>query len=277
MQVYLNGHFVSLGEAKVSVMERAFLFGDGVYEVIPVYNNNVFYFDEHFERLQNSLSGVKIQNPKSKKQLIRIIQRLLRGNDKPTIAIYLQISRGVDKNRNHIYSSCIKPNIFIQLFDFYNKKIANIKGIDAITAEDNRGTICNLKTINLLSNIIQKQLAHNQSADEVILIRRGFAQEGGASNLFMVKDDVIYTPPLSNTILPGVTRKIILGIAKEKFIKLKEHPIRFDELFVADELWVTSSTKEIRYIKRLNKRKIGKDGQPIIWHKIVTEFNKLKK
>ncbi|RLA08054.1 MAG: D-amino acid aminotransferase [Gammaproteobacteria bacterium] len=277
--VFLNGKFLPVADASVCVMDRGFLFGDGVYEVIPVYNNKIFFFDKHFKRLKNSLKGVDIKNPYNKEQISNIIKKLLHNNKKQTVAIYLQITRGADKTRSHVYSKNMNPTIFINIFDFKNQSLDKIDPIDVITTDDNRGKICNLKTINLLANIMQKQQAHNLQTDEAIFIRRGFAQEGGASNLFLIKNNVIYTPPLSSTILPGITREIIIDITLKNNIKIIEKNIRFNELFLADELWLTSSTKEIRYVGLINKRSIGniKDHKkPMMWYKVMNLFNALK-
>lgn len=259
--VYLNGEFLPLSEAKVPVLDRGFIFGDGVYEVIPAYGRRLFRLDEHLQRLQNSLTAVRIHNPYSELQWKQMLYKLLEQNPAEDSSVYLQVTRGVAK-RDHAFPANVTPTVFAMSNPLIttDEKTFN-KGVAAITLDDIRWQYCNIKAITLLPNILLRQTAIDEGAAEAILVRDGEVTEGAASNLFIVSDGVIKTPPKGARLLPGITRDLIVELAQAQQIPISEVNFSKTELMAADEIWLTSSTKEIMPIVTLNDKTIG-NGQP---------------
>ncbi len=276
--VYLNGEFVAADQASVSVLDRGFMFGDGVYEVIPVYSGKVFAAQNHLKRLQRSLDAVDIANPLDEQGWQKIMDQLVEKNTADQDAmIYLQVTRGVMSKRDHLYTRDMQPSVLIMCQPLhYQVQDNNTKGIKVVTKEDNRWADCFIKSINLLPNIMLKQYAADHDAVESILIRDGYAIEGSASNLFIVKDDIIRTPPISRHMLGGITREVILQICKDEKIVAREIAITEDELHDADEIWITSSTKEIVPVTILNQHKVGQGVVGPKWLQIIDLYQKFK-
>ncbi len=259
--VYLNGNYLDIDDAKISVLDRGFIFGDGVYEVIPAYAGNLFRFEEHIQRLFNSLKSIRLAVDIDFKQWKKIISELIKCNGNGDWSIYLHITRGVAKRDHSFPAKDIKPTIFIMCNRLYPQSDEVLKkGVKAVTLNDNRWLNCHIKAISLLPNILLRQQAMDAGTQEAILIRDGIATEGAASNLFVVKDDILYTPPKSNHLLPGVTRDLIVALAKNNGIKIIEENILKQQLDVADEIWLTSSTKEIMPVTELDDKPVG-DGK----------------
>ncbi|MBD9360648.1 D-amino acid aminotransferase [Methylomonas fluvii] len=257
-QVYLNGAYLPLADAKVSVLDRGFLFGDGVYEVIPAYNGRLFRLEDHIVRLNNSLSGIRLPLPHSVADWEAIFRPLL-ADDRDQY-IYLQVTRGYAPKRDHGFPEQIVPTIFAMCADI--KPFAGrIDGIKAITLDDTRWQLCNIKAITLLGNILLRQEALDQGSAEAILVRNGYVVEGAASNLFAVLDGELITPPKSHEILPGITRDVILELAAAHNIPYQEDIIALEALHNASEIWVTSSTREIVPVIELDGQQVG-DGKP---------------
>ncbi len=259
--VYLNGEFMPLADAKVPVLDRGFIFGDGIYEVIPAYGKRLFRLDEHLDRLNNSLDATRIPNPYPESEWKKILSQIVMKNDAEDQSIYLQVTRGVAK-RDHAFPEKITPTVFMmsnplvvtsqEMFD---------KGIAVITLDDIRWQYCNIKAITLLPNILLRQTAIDEGAQEAILVRGGEVTEGSASNIFIVIDGVIKTPPKSSRLLPGVTRDLIVELAKNNGIQCIEANFSRTELEAADEIWMSSSMKEVMPIVKLNDEIVG-DGKP---------------
>lgn len=275
--VYLNGDYIALEDAKVSVLDRGFLFGDGVYEVIPVYSGVCLRGEEHLERLNRSLAGLEICIDLSVQNLSDIINQVIEKNGRGDQHVYLQITRGTMKQRLHSWDDDLEPNILIMATAaVHPKQTIDNPGSKAITLDDIRWDYCHLKTINLLPNVLLRQQAIKKQAVEAILIRDGFAIEGAGSNLFIVKDDTIITPPKSNHLLGGVTRELILELCKKHKILFRETHITEDELHCADEIWMTASTKEIEPITTLNQHAVGKGKPGPMWLKLITYYQDYK-
>jgi len=276
--VYLNGEYQPAATACVSILDRGFMFGDGVYEVIPVYSGSPFRFQQHMQRLQHSLDAVSIKNPLAEDEWASIINRLFENNCKQQDAfIYLQITRGVMKKRDHAYSSDMQPSILVMCQSHeYLVQDKNTPGIKAVTLEDNRWADCHIKSINLLPNVMLKQQAIDQGASEAILIRDGFAIEGSASNLFIVKDEVVRTPPKTRYMLGGITRDVIIELCHANKIIVQEKDVSEDELHDADEIWMTSSTKEIMPVTLLNQHKVGKGEVGYRWLQLLEYYQDYK-
>jgi len=265
--IYLNGQFTALEKAKISVLDRGFLFGDSVYEVIPVYAQKCFYLSAHLTRLKQSLSGVDIENPKTDQQWSDLFKQLIIQNDQASAQyIYLQISRGADSYRDHCAPKNITPTVFAMLNDIAPaKKDLAETGVKAITLDDDRWKFCNIKSTLLLPNILARTKAAQNDAIEAILIRDNIVVEGAASNIFMIQDGVIYTQPKSHQILAGITRDIVLNLAKERGTTVKEVVFSTGALFAADEVWMTSSTKEILPICMIDQQKINTGKPEKLW------------
>ncbi len=260
--VYLNGEYLPLEQARIPVMDRGFLFGDGVYEVIPAYGGFLFRLEEHLQRLENSLAAIGMQSPHSRQAWKDILQTLLDQDPGQDLSIYLQITRGAGKFRDHAIPADIQPTVFIMCTRIppVSEELAR-KGVAAVTRDDIRWELCDIKAITLLAAVLFKQQAGEEQAVEAILVRDGLAMEGSASNLFIVDQGVIITPAKSQYLLPGITRDLVLEIARDAGLAHREADIPLQALRQADEVWLTSSTKEIMPVTLLDGKTVG-DGTP---------------
>jgi len=276
--VYLNGKFILKNEAFISVMDRGFLFGDGVYEVFPVYNGLILRLESHLKRLQDGLDAINIVNPHDNKEWASIINKLISyQQENSNQAVYLQISRGCDDDRRHTHGK-LKPTVYMQSSPFKSPtKEDLLKGSAAITRDDIRWMQCDTKATSLLANIMFAQEAKNHDVEEVILVRNGIVTECSSSNLFLVKDNCINTHPIGPYILPGITREIVIDCAKYCNIKVKEIKFNIESLMDADEVWISSSTREVVPITRINDSPInnGKVGET--WSSIYDHYQEIKK
>jgi D-alanine transaminase len=265
--VYLNGGYLPLEDAKVSVLDRGFLFGDGVYEVIPAYHGKLFRSDDHWQRLENSLGIVRIANPHSRSEWQAICEPLL--DKAKNQYIYLQVTRGVAEKRDHAFPEGVVPTVFVMCSDI--APFAGTEtGIKAVTMDDSRWKLCHAKTIALLGNILHRQSALDQGSAEAILLKDGHVTEGAASNVFAVVDGVLVTPPKSHEILPGITRDVILELAGHNGISCREDAISQAQLQGASEIWVTSSTREIIAVVELDGVAVGNGVPGPAWHSMDT-------
>ncbi|PCI18706.1 MAG: D-amino acid aminotransferase [Piscirickettsiaceae bacterium] len=276
-QVYLNGQFIDISEARVSVLDRGFLFADGIYEVIPAYAGNAFRLPQHLERLNNSLAAIRMKPVMDDQQWANIIEQLLSNHTSADQSIYIQVTRGASKARDHQLPEQYEPTVFVMCQAIVPESLNIIaKGINAITLDDIRWDWCHIKSVALLGNILLKQQASDQSCAEAILLREGFATEGSASNLFIVKDNQLITPPKSHHLLPGITRDLVLELAQKEGITCLEQEISELQLTQADEIWLTSSTKEIMPVIELNRQAVG-DGKPgKLWVKMANSYSNYK-
>ena len=271
--VYLNGEYLPLCEAKVSVLDRGFLFGDGVYEVIPSYCGHLFHFQDHLQRLENSLAGIRLANPHTREQWQEILSPLLDRNVDQYI--YLQITRGVASKRDHAFPDDIPATVFAMCSNIVPFAGLN-QGVKAISMDDTRWKFCNVKAITLLGNILHRQAAIDQGCAEALLVKDGYLVEGAASNVFAVIGGVLCTPPKGNDILPGITRDVILELARKNDIPCSEDKILFSALQAASEIWVTSSTREIIPVVELDSKMVA-DGKPgPVWQVMNSIFQAYK-
>ena len=271
--VFLNGKYLPREQAKISVLDRGFIFADGVYEVLPVYNHKMFRLAEHLQRLENSLEMIHIRNPHTNAEWSAILEELIEKNEGKNQSIYLQVTRGVAE-RDHIFDENMEPTVFAMsraLPDGTKKD-----GVAAITHEDTRWKYCNIKSIALLPGVLLRYEAHKKSAREAILLRDGFVTEGAASNVFIVKNNIIVTPPKDNKILPGVTRDLVAELAKSNELHFQEREISAEELALADEIWITSSTQEIVPVVKLDGKVIGNGVPGLMWEKMNNIYQVFK-
>lgn len=275
--VYLNGQFLSAEDAHVSVFDRGFLLGDGVYEVIPVYAGQCFQLTGHLLRLQASLDGIRMKNPHSNLEWESIIEQLIEKNGSGDQSLYLQVTRGVAP-RDHVFPEGVTPTAFamsnpLQAVSEKYKK----EGVAAITLPDIRWQNCNIKAITLLPNSLLKQQAQDAGAVEALLIRDDYLTEGAASNAYVILDGTIYTAPKDEKVLPGITRDVVLMLAKKSDIPLFEQAVSSSQLKHADEIWISSSTKEVLAITRLDGEKVGTGLPGPVWQQIDELYQDYKK
>jgi D-alanine transaminase len=263
MTVYLNGQFMPIEEARVPVMDRGFIFGDGVYEVIPVYSRRAFRLAEHLQRLQHSLGGIRLQNPHSDAEWTQLINELIARNAGDDQYLYLHITRGVAKRDHAFPNPPVAPTVFMMSNPLPTPPAELLQsGVGAVTAQDNRWLRCDIKAIALLPNVLLRQMAVDAGCAETILIRDdAFMTEGAASNIFVVKNGTLLAPPKDNLMLPGITYDVVLELAAANSIPLQVRKVAKDELSNADELLLTSSTKEVLAITRLDGKPVG-NGKP---------------
>lgn len=269
MKVYLNGSFVNQDEAKISVGDRGFVFGDGVYEVTRVVDGKFFKEKEHLNRLKKGLAGLKINVPDALIDEIPEISRELIRNNKQLdgeASVYLQITRGTAWPRTHTFPDPeAEPTIYLSSSTFTPHTALHRTGVDTITVSDIRWTRCNLKTVNLLPNILAKQQAKESGVNSAIMIRDGVVTESPNANIFGVRDGALYTFPATNYILEGITRNVVLDIADELNITVHFTPIRQEEILQFDELFFSGTTTDIQPITKIDGAELASgDPGPVV-------------
>ncbi|TVR12612.1 MAG: D-amino-acid transaminase [Balneolaceae bacterium] len=279
MQVYLNGAYVNSEDAKVSVGDRGFVFGDGVYEVTRVVNGKFFRENEHLARLREGLAGLKIHVKDSVlEQIPEISRELIKRNHhtEGEAAVYLQVTRGSAWPRTHTFPDPpVKPTVYLSSSPFTPHTRLHQTGVDAITVSDIRWTRCNLKTVNLLPNTLAKQQAKDAGVNSAIMIRDGVVTESPNANIFGVKNGALYTFPATNYILNGITRQAVLEVAEDLEIPVYFNPIRLDELFDIDELFFSGTTTDIQPVTVIDGKPIGSSQPGPIVKSIQKGYNKL--
>ena len=264
-------------EATISVMDRGFLFGDGVYEVMPVFGNKLLRLDGHLNRLQNSLDRISLFNPHSNEEWAAMFSELLSKNDGEDRAVYLQISRGAYAKRDLGINAGHTPTVFAMVLQVVPPDIEIVSaGISVITVDDFRWGACDIKSTSLVANVMLKQQAVAANVEDAILIKNCMVSEGTASNVFIVKDDVLITPPTGHKLLSGITRDLVIEIAKNNTMLVAEREVKEAELYTADEIWMTSSTREIAPVINLNGKPVGSGSAGPMWKRIVDLYQQYK-
>jgi D-alanine transaminase len=259
--VFLNGKFLPVDEARVPVLDRGFIFGDGVYELVPAYSRVPFRLDEHLARLERSLGAVRIRNPYGRAEWRDILTQLVAKQAFEDQGVYLQVTRGVAK-RDHAFPKDAVPTVFAMSNPLVCPPQELVeRGASAVTAEDFRWQRCDIKTISLIGNCLLRQASVDAGAVETILFRGGKLTEASASNVFAVHRGVVLAPPKSNLILPGITYDVVVELAQAGGLPLEFRDLTEAEVRGADELWVTSSSKEVLAIVTLDGKAVG-DGRP---------------
>ena len=260
--VYLDGRYLPLAEARVSVLDRGFLFGDGIYEVIPVYSRRPFRLAEHLARLDASLAGIRMANPHSAAEWGELIAGLVARHGEDNQSIYLQVTRGPMAVRRHVFPEVVTPTVFMMSEPLATPSAEQREhGVTAVSAADFRWLRCDLKATSLLANCLLRQLAVDAGCLETILFRDGCLTEGAASSIFVVRDGRLLVPPKSHLILPGITYDVVLELAAAHGLPTELRVVTEAEVRGADELWLTSSTKEVLPIVQLDDAAIG-NGRP---------------
>ncbi|WP_207063857.1 D-amino acid aminotransferase [Motiliproteus sp. SC1-56] len=275
--VYLNGEYLPQAEAKISIFDRGFLFGDSVYEVIPFYNGVGFRLEEHLARLRRGLEAVRIRAEEDWEQ---ICQTLVTRNGGGHQAVYLQVTRGADTHRVHAYRPDLKPTVLLFSYPIcmaLSGDPETIEGIRAVTTEDIRWQRCDIKATTLLGNIMALQQATDTGADEALMVRDGFLTEGSACNLFVIEQGRIATPARDHRILGGTTRDLLLELAAENGIPWTEEPIAEARLARADEVWISSSTKGVLPVLTINGCAVGSGDKGPLWYRMAGLFKAFEK
>jgi D-alanine transaminase len=276
MTVYLNGRFLPLDDAKISVLDRGFIYGDGVYEVIPVYRRQPYRLRQHLARLQRSMDGIGLANPHTDAEWESIIRELVARTSFDDQGIYFQVTRGVAK-RDHSFPSGVAPTVFMMSNPLPLPTAEQVeRGVAVITATDERWLHCDLKTISLLGNVLARQRATDAGAAETILFRNGFLTEASASNVFIVVDGVILVPPKDNQILPGITYDAALELARGGGLAVEVRPISREEALAADEMWLSSSTKEVLAVTTVDGNSFAGGSPGAVFRKMYELFQASK-
>jgi len=258
---HFNGELMPLDRIAISPLDRGFIFGDGVYEVIPVYEGVMMRGREHFERLQRSMDEIALANPHTTDEWLGLVRELLAhhpGNQ----SVYIQVTRGAPAKRDHVIPKGLQPTVFMMVQPLASpSKEAVENGVACVTAPDFRWEKCHIKSTSLLGNVLARQISFEAGATETILLRNGLVTEASSSNVFVVKDGVVAAPPQDNLILLGITYDLVVRLAAEGAVKLEIRPIAESELRSADEVWLSSSTKEVLAVTRIDGKPVG-TGKP---------------
>jgi len=255
--VYLNGEFLPLAEARIPVLDRGFIYGDGVYEVVPIYARQPFRMAQHLARLQHSLDGIRLANPHTAQQWDALIRDLAQQQPFADQALYLQVTRGVAK-RDHAFPAGVSPTVFMMSNPLPLPSREQVeRGVAVVTALDNRWHRCDLKTTSLVGNVLMRQLAVDEGAVETVMFRDGFLTEASASNVLVVRGGTVLAPPKDHLILPGITYDATLEFTRAAGVPFEVRKVTREEALSADEMWLSSSTKEVLAITRLDGAPFG--------------------
>ncbi|MCL4104043.1 UNVERIFIED_CONTAM: hypothetical protein GTU68_034905 [Idotea baltica] len=267
-----------MDQARISPMDRGFLFGDGIYEVVPSYSDRLVGFAPHMERMQNGLDAIELKYKIDQDEWRKISHELIARNEGDDLGLYFHISRGADTQRSHAYPADIKPTVYAFAFEIppapqADKNLA--KPYKVSLTEDLRWKRCNIKSTALLGNVMHYQHGHAAGNNETILYNaEGELTEAAACNVYIVKNGVVITPLLDHQILPGITRLLILGILrKDGNIPIEERIVTVDELKQADEVWISSSSKEIAPVTEVDGQPVGDGKVGDIWLAAQTLFS----
>jgi D-alanine transaminase len=274
-EVFLNGEYLPASEASISIFDRGFTFGDGVYEVIPVYGGRLFRLQQHLDRLRYSLGEIRLLSPYADLEITRMLERLL-ADISGDASIYLQITRG-SAPRNHAFPGQVQPTVLAYAQDVvYPDKATREAGVKAVCYPDQRWERCDIKSVSLLANVLARQYAHEQGAAEAVLFRDGKLTEGAASTLFVVHEGQLLTTASGHSILPGITRELVLELACNHGLSCQQTDITENQVKTADELWLSSSTKEILPIVSLDGHAVGTGVPGPHYHHIIRLYDDFK-
>lgn len=275
--VYLNGEFMPLEQARIPVLDRGFIFGDGVYEVIPVYSRHAFRLPEHLRRLQHSLDSIRLANPMTDAEWTGLAQDIIARNAGEDQSVYLQVTRGVAK-RDHAFPKDLKPTVFMMSSPLVTPSREQVEGgVPAITATDYRWLKCDVKSVSLLGNCLLRQTAMDAGAVEVVLFRDGYLTEASASNVFVVKNGLVLAPPKNHLVLPGITYDVVLELMAANGIPHEVREVSEQEVKAAEEIWVTSSTKEVLAVTTLDGKIVGTGKPGAVFRRVHPLYQEFKR
>lgn len=275
--VFLNGEFVPLAAAKVSVLDRGFMLGDGVYEIMPAYSRTLFRLEEHLARLRYSLGSVRISDPYDTARWTELLKAVVDRNPWPDQTVYLQVTRGVARRDHPFPSPAVAPTVLIMSSELRGPTDEQRKaGLKVLTREDFRWLRCDIKTTSLIANCLLRQEAVEADCAEVILLRNGKVTEASSSNVFIVKNDVIIAPPKDNLILPGITYDLVFELAKADGLPFEVREISVAELYVADEIWLSSSIREVVPVTMVDGMPVGEGVPGPVYAKVYELYQNYK-
>lgn len=276
MTVYLNGQFLPLAEAKISVLDRGFIYGDGVYELVPVYHRQPYRLRPHLSRLQRSLDGIRLANPHRDAEWEVIMRDLIARQPFDDQGVYLQVTRGAAK-RDHAFPLQVTPTVFMMSNPLPLLSREQIEGgVAVVTADDERWLRCDLKTISLLGNVLARQFAVDRGAIETVMFRNGYLTEASASNVLIVKSGTIVAPPTDNLILPGITYDAALELARAAGLPFSIRQVTKEETLAADEMWLSSSTKEVLAVTTLDGKAFAGGRPGPVFRRMYSLFQESK-
>lgn len=269
---YLNGRFLPLSEARISPLDRGFLFADSVYEVLPAYGGRMYRFTQHFDRLARSLHEIDLPSPHTHVGWLQLLQELIDRNGRVDMYIYVQVTRGAEFGRNHAFPAGLTPTVFAMaspipvLTDALRER-----GLSAITVEDFRWRRCDIKATTLLANVLMKQRASEADAQEAIVVSNGEVLEGSSTSVLMVRGDVLISPPDATTRLPGTTRDAALELA-QNLMRIEIRPMSVAEMFDADEVWIAAATRDVLPVTSIDGKRIGSGKPGPYWERVSQAF-----
>ncbi len=271
---YLNGSWLALSQARVSVLDRGFLFGDGIYEVVPVYGRKPFSWDGHLARLHRSLAALSLESATAAIDWSEIVHGLIAQAKAQDQFIYLQVTRGVARRDHSFPRPAVQPTVFAMVSPLKRPSAQDrAEGLRAISLPDERWLRCDIKSVALLGNVLAREAAVAQGAHEAILSRQGFLTEGAASNIWVVSQGRLRCPPRSNQLLAGIRMSILPALARALEIPFEEGPIAQTEVLQADELLLTSATKEVMPITLLDGRPVGTGVPGPVFHALRAAYD----
>ena len=275
---YLNGQRLPLEEARISPMDRGFLYGDGAYEVMPVYDGRPFRFTAHRERLTRSLNDIRMRDPHTVEEWREILGGLIKANGDGNQYIYWQVTRGAERGRTHAPLPDIPRTVFAFCTPWPATSASTLeKGVACVTAEDTRWARCDIKSVSLLANVLLRQLAVDADAAETILLRNGDMMEASASAVHVVINGEVRTPPNSHKILPGTTRGVMEEMSARAGIPYRSTRVTEAELRSADEIWMTASTRELQAVTTLDGRPVGSGKPGPLWRRMYDQLQSYKR
>jgi D-alanine transaminase len=275
---HLNGQELPLAEARISPLDRSFLFGDGVYEVIPVYGGRLFRAGSHLGRLARSCTAIRLRNPHTNDEWLKLLQALINANGGGDQYVYVQVSRGAEFGRNHAPLPVIAPTVFAYCSPWPRVAESTLRdGVACITAQDTRWARRDIKSVALLANVLLRQLAVDAGAAETILLQGGMMLEASASSVHVIRDGTLISPPNSHCILPGTTRGVIEELADSLNIPRRAAEVTEQELRSADEIWLAAATREVQSVTQLDGKPVGTGKPGPLWTRMYAAYQQLKR
>jgi len=275
---YLNGQRLPLEEARISPLDRGFLYSDGAYELMPVYAGRPFRFDAHRERLTRSLNEILMRDPHTHGEWREILGGLIGANGGGDQYIYWQVTRGAENGRNHAPLPDVPRTVFAFCAPLPVAPASVLEsGVACITAQDTRWARCDIKSVSLLANVLLRQLAVDAQAAETILLRENELLEASSSAVHVVMGGEIRTPPRSRKILPGTTRSVMAEMAERAGIPFRSAPVNESELRAADEIWISAATREVQPVTTLDGRPVGAGKPGPFWRRVYDELQRYKR
>ncbi len=273
--VYLNGDYVRLGDAKISVLDRGFIFGDGIYEVVPAYERKPFRMAAHLARLERSLAAIGIKADRSRDDWEKLVLDMLKRSPTADCMVYLQVTRGVAKRDHAFPKQALVPTVFCMVSPFTRPDAPHREqGLSVVSMPDLRWLHCEIKSVSLLGNVLAKQHAIEAGVDEVVQFRDGFLSEGSSCNIWVVKDGVLLAPPRNNLILEGIRYRFLEELAGDAGVSFESRPVSEAEVARADELMLSSATKEVLPIVNYNGKPVGSGKPGAVYAKLRAGYDK---